>query len=86
LERVYAGNIEKVVVTYRDRLCRFGIEPIEWVFSKHNVEFVVLNHSDEPGGTQELAEDLLSITTVFVARNNGKRSAKYKKQREEESC
>ena len=86
LERVNNKEIEKVVVAYKDRLCRFGIELVEWILKKSNTELVVLNqlsNSDE-SGTSELAEDLLSITTVFVARNNGNRSAKYRKQRKEE--
>ena len=85
LERVHEGSISKVVVTYNDRMCRFGLELIEWIFKKSNTEFVVLNKTS--GGeheSSELAEDMLSITTVFVARNNGIRSAKYRKQRIQE--
>ncbi len=85
LEHVYNGTVKKVVVAYKDRLCRFGFEIIEWVFKKTNTEFVVLNKlsSSENSATSELAEDLLSITTVFVARNNGNRSANYRRQRKE---
>lgn len=86
LERLYSGSIKKVVVTYKDRLCRFGIEMVEWVIKKSNAELVVLNtvSQDDKSTTNELAEDLLSITTVFVARNNGNRSATYRKQRKED--
>jgi len=86
LERSFKGDFTKVVVTYRDRLCRFGLEVVEWIFEKSNTEFVVLNHPtiSENFTTQELAEDLLSITTVFVARNNGNRSALFRKQRKEQ--
>lgn len=86
LERVYSGEINRVVVTYKDRMCRFGFEIIEWIFTKTNTEFLVLNKlTDDKDATSnetsELAEDLLAITTVFVARNNGNRSAKFRKQR-----
>ena len=86
LEKIYSGDIKRVVVTYKDRLCRFGSEICEWIFKKHNVEFVVLNklsNNSTESSTNELAEDLLAITTVFVARNNGNRSANYKKQKKE---
>lgn len=87
LDRIHNREIEKVVVAYKDRLCRFGFELVEWILKKSNTELVVLNQlsSSDESGTSELAEDLLSITTVFVARNNGNRSAKYRKQRKEEA-
>jgi len=89
LNRIYKGEIERVVVTYKDRICRFGYELIEWLFKKSNTELMVLyNLSDSERSNEsevnELAEDLLSITTVFVARNNGIRSGRYKRQRKEE--
>ncbi len=31
--------------------------------------------------TRELSDDLLAITTVFVAKNNGLRAAKYRRER-----
>lgn len=87
LDRIHKREVEKVVVAYKDRLCRFGFELVEWILKKSNTELVVLNQlsSSDESGTSELAEDLLSITTVFVARNNGNRSAKYRKQRKEET-
>ncbi|NBP16834.1 IS607 family transposase, partial [bacterium] len=82
LEHVYNGDVDEVVVTYKDRLCRFGFELIEWLFKKANTKLVVLNGSSEcTNSTAELAEDLLSITNVFVARNNGMRSAQNRKNR-----
>jgi predicted site-specific integrase-resolvase len=85
LERIHQGDVKQVVVTYKDRLCRFGIEIVEWMLKKTGTELVVLNKltGSEKSGTDELAEDLLSITTVFVARNNGLRSGKYKRDRKE---
>ena len=80
LESVINGDVEEVVVAYKDRLSRFGIELFEWLFSKFKVRFVVLNREIE-NRERELSEDLLSIITVFSARVNGSR--KYgKKQRE----
>ena len=83
LEQVHSNNVSEVVVTYRDRLCRFGYELLEWIFEKHNVKIMVLfsNSNDEINPSNELAEDLLAITTVFVARNNELRAAIYKKSK-----
>jgi predicted site-specific integrase-resolvase len=82
LERVNQGNVKTVVVTYRDRLCRFGIELVEWIFKKADVKLLVLDRIDnEKNSSLELAEDLLAITTVFVARNNGIRAGQYRRER-----
>jgi putative resolvase len=84
LELIYKGDVGKVVVTYRDRLCRFGIELVEWIFKKHNVKLLVLSSDpDQKDPSKELSEDLLAITTVFVARNNGLRAGNYKRERKE---
>jgi predicted site-specific integrase-resolvase len=82
LELVNQGVVDQIVVSYKDRLCRFGCELLEWIFEKNNVKLLVLNKNcDTNNPSEELAEDLLAITTVFVARNNGIRSGKYRRGR-----
>lgn len=73
LELVYQGRIRKIVVAYKDRLCRFGFEIFESIFKHFEVKFMVHN-SCIGGSTAELSEDLLSIVNVFVARQNGRRA------------
>lgn len=86
LESIYSGDIDTVVVSYKDRLCRFGNELVEWIFKKANVKLVVLSkHQENYDPSKELSDDLLAITTVFVARNNGLRAGQYKRKRNEES-
>lgn len=88
LERAYKGNIKQITITHKDRLCRYGYEMVEWLFEKTNTKLVVLSQANESdnGDTsvsreQELAQDLLSIVNVFVARNNGLRSAENRRKR-----
>lgn len=85
LELASKGLVGQVVVAYRDRLCRFAFELVEWVLRLHGVELLVLNETldagSESGGstsTSELAEDLLAIINVFNCRVNGRR--KYSNQ------
>ena len=42
---------------------------MEWIFAKHGTQLVVIGSDIDAGSSEagELAEDLLSITTVFVA-------------------
>ena len=82
LERVHSGSVGTVVVTYKDRLCRFGLELVEWIFSKHNTKLVVLNQRTENSDpSSELSEDLLAVVNVFVAKNNGLRAGALKRAR-----
>ena len=85
LERVYQGHVERVVVAHKDRLCRFGHELLEFIFAKAHCTLVVLDRKHRPEGSvskdSELADDLLSIVNVFVARRNGERSAAHRRER-----
>jgi len=76
LDRVFDGCVEEVVVYSYDRLSRFGRELIEKMFKRFNTKLIVVNNTVEKSSNEELAEDLLSIVTVFTARYHGSR--KYK--------
>jgi hypothetical protein len=60
---------------------------VEWIFEKNGTRLVVLGTdvSAESSEAGELAEDLLSIVTVFVARHNGMRSAANRRRRREQA-
>ena len=74
LEQASKGIISEVVVAYRDRLCRFAFELIEWMLQIHEVKLVVLNQSlDSEQPNSEFVEDILAIINVFNCRINGKR-------------
>jgi predicted site-specific integrase-resolvase len=82
LERVSQGKVKTVVVSYKDRLSRFGVELIQWFFNKHDTELLVLNKPlQDPDHTHELAEDLLAISNHFVAKNNAAKAVKYRRER-----
>lgn len=73
LERVHAGNVEEIVVSYRDRLCRYGFELVESLCKFHGTKIVVHNKTETAVTQQELSEDLLAVCNFFVAKNNGRR-------------
>lgn len=92
LQRVYNGGIQEIVVTDKDRLCRFGFEIIEWLLKQTDTKLVVLypvtneKDDDETNLTRELADDLLTITNHFVAKHNGMRSSRNKRQRKQQEA
>ena len=81
LERVLEGLVSEVVVMHRDRLTRLGFELFDFIFSKMGVKLVVHCSTSAEPDEDDLASDLLAITTVFVASHNGRRAAANKKRR-----
>ena len=76
LDKAIKGVIGQVVVTYRDRLCRFGFDLIEYIINRAGGEILVLNCvNDSP--QEEMVKDLTSIIHVFSCRLYGLR--RYKK-------
>jgi predicted site-specific integrase-resolvase len=87
LERVHQGDIDEIVVTHKDRLCRYGIELLEWLFHKSGTKLVVhCQNYQEVDSSRELADGLLSVCNFFVARNNGRRAADNRKRRRTEQA
>lgn len=91
VEMVCREQISRIVVTFKDRLLRFGYELFSKMCKEHNVQIVVyadqLNDKSqtEDMETQELQEDLLSIVNVFVARRNGKKAGVLRRLRRNQS-
>ena len=81
INKVINGEIKRVVISYKDRLVRFGWEILTQVFNLCNVEFVVLHEQGSKGYEQELVEDVLAILTVFTSKIYGKRSHARRKAR-----
>jgi len=75
LEQADEGKVGEVVVSFKDRLCRFGFDIIKWFIERKGGKVVVLD-SKETSPEEELTEDLLSIITVFSARIHGLRNYK----------
>jgi len=79
LKMAMDGEVEEVVIAYKDRLTRFGYEMIEWIIKeKSGGKIKILNNNEESTPMEEVSKDILSIMNVYVAKINGLR--KYKKQ------
>lgn len=72
-------EVDVVVITYKDRITRFGFEYLEYFFKQYGVRIEVI-YGEEPKDTyQELVEDLLAIVTSFAGKLYGMRSHKKKR-------
>ena len=79
IKLIETDQIERIVVNYKDRLLRFGVELLFEICKYNNVEIVILNEDEEKTHEEELVEDVLSIINVFSAKLYGSRSHKNKK-------
>ena len=76
---VIGGEIEELIIAYKDRLTRFGYEMLEFLINKYsNGKIIIINNDEEQTPTEELTKDIISIMNVYVAKINGLR--KYKNQ------
>jgi predicted site-specific integrase-resolvase len=79
IKEICLGTIERLVITHKDRLLRFGAELIFSLCEQFGTEVIIINASDEASFEDDLVQDILEIITVFSARLYGSRSHKNKK-------
>ena len=83
MEMAINGEIDELIIAYKDRLTRFGFEMIEWLIEKYsNGKIIILNKNEEQTPTDELTKDIVSIMNVYVAKVNGLRKYKTKIKQE----
>ena len=74
LRRLLSGRISTLVVLHEDRLLRFGVPIIQFLCSRMGTEFRVMEAKPEQPFEQELAQDVVTLMTVFCARLYGRRA------------
>ena len=79
LDDILDNKIDRLVLTHKDRLLRFGAELVFALCEARQVEVVIINQGENLSFGEELAQDVLEIITVFSARLYGSRSKKNKK-------
>ncbi len=79
LDDILADRIGRLVITYKDRLLRFGTALIFALGEAKHVEVVILHQGEDPTFEEERAPDVLELITVFSARLDGSRSRKNPK-------
>ena len=79
LDDILDNKIDRLVLTHKDRLLRFGAELVFALCETRQVEVVIINQGENLSFEEELAQDVLEIITVFSARLYGSHSKKNKK-------
>ena len=72
---VECGEVDRIIVLYKDRLIRFGYDLIEYICKLNDTKIEIVDNSTI-SKEQELTEDLVQIITVFANRLYGAKSKK----------
>lgn len=69
LDLVLANKVERVVITYKDRLSRVGYELFHYLFAHYNCEIVVMSKvGSEKLDSQEVFEEIVSLLHCYSMR------------------
>ncbi|MFX0064654.1 MAG: IS607 family transposase [Candidatus Hermodarchaeota archaeon] len=77
--QIERGKVKTVVITYQDRLTRFGLDYLERLFQSSRTTLKVLQQPPDQSVQEELVQDLIAIITSFSGRVHGLRSHKNKR-------
>ncbi len=83
IKLILDNQVERLVLTHKDRLLRFGSELVFSLCEQFGTEVIIINRTEDSSFEEDLAQDVLEIITVFSARLYGSRSHKNKKIVEE---
>lgn len=66
LDDIVAGKVERVVITYKDRLSRVGFDLFQYLFAKYNCEIVVMSEAgSEKLDEKEIFEEIVSLLHCY---------------------
>lgn len=79
IKMILNNQVDKIILTHKDRLLRFGSDLIINIAKHFGVQTVILNEQVKTF-EEELTSDVLEIITVFSAKLYGSRSHKNKQK------
>lgn len=79
ISEIISGAVNKVVISNRDRLTRFGYGYLKSLFDRYDCEIIEVNLTEDKTFEQELTNDLIAIIHHFSMKFYGKRKNKLKK-------
>lgn len=80
IDMAISNDLDEVVITYKDRLCRIGYELIEFILSKYSEASIKIIHdTKDESKSEEITKDLIEIITVYSSKLHGARNNTHKK-------
>jgi putative resolvase len=78
IKLICTGKVERLVLSHKDRLLRFGSDLVFMLCEQFGTEVIIINRTEDSTFEEDLTNDVLEIITVFSARLYGSRSHKNK--------
>lgn len=79
LDDIIEGKVEKVVISYKDRLSRVGFDLFYHLFKKYNCEIEVMSEVGSAKlDSEEIFEEIISLLHCYSMKLYSKRNAKKK--------
>lgn len=79
LDDVIEGKVERVVISYKDRLSRVGFDLFYYLFKKYNCEIEVMSEVGSPKlDSEEIFEEIISLLHCYSMKLYSKRNARKK--------
>ena len=86
LDDILAGKVNKVIITYKDRLSRVGFELVVYLFKKYGCEIIVISEvGSEKLDSQEIFEEIIGLLHCYSIKLYSSRKAKKIKEILEEN-
>ena len=76
LDDVQEADYGRVLLTYEDRLTRFGFSYLERYFDCYGVTITVIEDETDKSAQEELVDDLIKLVASFSGKLYGMRSSK----------
>lgn len=81
LDDIIANKVERVVITYKDRLSRVGFDLFYYLFKKYNCEIVVMSEvGSEKLDSEEIFEEIISLLHCYSMKLYSKRKVQKIKE------
>ena len=81
LDDIIDNKVERVVITYKDRLSRIGFDLFYHIFQKYNCEIVIMSEvGSEKLDRQEIFEEIVSLLHCYSMKFYSKRKIQKVKE------
>ena len=74
LDLIIVGKIERVVISYKDRLSRVGFDLFDYLFKKYNTQIIVISEiGSKKLDSQEIFEEIINLLHCYSMKLYSKR-------------
>jgi predicted site-specific integrase-resolvase len=81
IELAINNELEEIVISYKDRLCRIGFDLIEFILKQYSNAKITILHDKQEFPHEIITEDLIEIITVYSSKIHSLRVNKTRKKR-----